>query len=295
MPFSFLAVNKVSESYLATERRYNYTTPKSFLELIALYKSMLFARREKIDANIKKLSDGVVKLESTAAGVSELEEFIKVKAVEVDAKKTEVEAMIPKLEEEKGKAGEEAAKANVIAAAATKKETEVLAMKADIEVKLAAAEPALVAAAAALEGLNVKDLGELKSLKKPPAGVDDVTAACICLLQTKDMPFKKVDVSWKAAQQMMTPPPKFLETMLGFKQRIDDGLLPKSNFANIQDLLKLEHFDVEIQRKKSNAAAGLTDFIININGKALVHATNPQLEPNAHAPCAAMSASSDSD
>ena len=160
MPFSFLAVNKVSETYLSAERRYNYTTPKSFLELIALYKQMLFASRAKVDANIKKLSDGVVKLESTAAGVSELEEFIKVKAVEVDAKKTEVEAMIPKLEEEKAKAGEEAAKANVIASAATKKETEVLAMKAEIEVKLAAAEPALVAAAAALEGLNVKDLGE---------------------------------------------------------------------------------------------------------------------------------------
>lgn len=106
--------------------------------------------------------------------------------------------------------------------------------ESDIELKLAAAEPALVKASAALDSLNVKDLGELKSLKKPPAGVDDVTAACLCLLQTKDMPFKKVDTSWKAAQAMMSPPPKFLETMLGFKQKIDDGLIPKSNFPNIQ-------------------------------------------------------------
>ena len=61
---------------------------------------------------------------------------------------------------------------------------------------------------------------------------------------------------------MMSPPPKFLEVMLGFKQKIDDGLVPKSNFPNIQSLLKEEDFDVDIQRKKSNAAAGLTDFII---------------------------------
>ena len=61
---------------------------------------------------------------------------------------------------------------------------------------------------------------------------------------------------------MMSPPPKFLEVMLGFKQKIDDGLVPKSNFPNIQGLLKEEDFDVDIQRKKSNAAAGLTDFII---------------------------------
>jgi len=276
MPYSFLAVNKVSEAYEAQERRYNYTTPKSFLELIALYKAMLFERRAKIFSNIKKLSDGVLKLESTAAGVAELEEEIKVKAVEVEAKKAEVDAMIPKLEEEKGKAGDEAAKANVIAAAAEKKEAEVIAMKADIETKLAAAEPALIAASAALDSLNVKDLGELKSLKKPPAGVDDVTAACLCLLQTKDMPFKKVDTSWKAAQAMMSPPPKFLEQMLGFKQKIDDGLVPKSNFPNIQELLRLEHFDVEIQRKKSNAAAGLTDFIININ---VYNDINENVEP----------------
>lgn len=127
----------------AKDRRFNYTTPKSFLELIALYKAMLANRRAKIDANIKKLSDGVIKLESTAESVAGLEEEIKIKAVEVEAKKAEVEAMIPKLEEEKAKASEEASKANVIAASATKKETEVIAMKADIETKLAAAEPAI--------------------------------------------------------------------------------------------------------------------------------------------------------
>merc|ERR1719231_1509712 len=74
----------------------------------------------------------------------------------------------------------------------------------------------------------------------------------------------------------MTPPPKFLEVMMGFKQKIDDGLVPKSNFPNIQELLALEHFDVEIQRKKSNAAAGLTDFIININ---VYNDINENVEP----------------
>ena len=276
MPYSFIAVNKISELYESQERRFNYTTPKSFLELIALYKSMLAKRRDATQANITRLTNGVIKLESTAASVAVLEENLKVKAVEVEAKKAECDAMIPKLEEEKAKAGEEASKANKIASAATIKEKEVLEMKAGIEVKLAAAEPALVAAAAALEGLNVKDLGELKALKKPPSGVEDVTAACICLLQTKDMPFKKIDTSWKAAVAMMSPPPQFLATMLGFKARIDSGELPKSNFANIQDLLKLEHFNVDIQRKKSNAAAGLTDFIININ---VYNDINENVEP----------------
>jgi dynein heavy chain len=41
LPFSFDTVQKYSEEVLVKDRRYIYTTPKSFLELIKLFKSML--------------------------------------------------------------------------------------------------------------------------------------------------------------------------------------------------------------------------------------------------------------
>lgn len=41
MPYSFGRVNVASSQILETERRYVYTTPKSFLELIKLYSIML--------------------------------------------------------------------------------------------------------------------------------------------------------------------------------------------------------------------------------------------------------------
>ena len=41
MPYSFGRVNEASVEYMTTQKRYNYTTPKSFLELIYLYKNML--------------------------------------------------------------------------------------------------------------------------------------------------------------------------------------------------------------------------------------------------------------
>ena len=34
MTFVHTSVNEMSKQYLANERRYNYTTPKSFLELV---------------------------------------------------------------------------------------------------------------------------------------------------------------------------------------------------------------------------------------------------------------------
>ena len=126
-------------------------------------------------------------------------------------------------------------------------------------------DTALPEAAGALDSLDAKAVGELRALKVPPAGISDVMAAVICLLQTEDLPFEKVDTSWAAAQQVMSPPQKFVERLVDVTTRIDGGLVPKSAFANIQGLLKLEHFDVDVLKAKSNAAAGLADFVININ------------------------------
>ena len=232
------------------------------MELIALYKAMLAARRDETTKAIDRYVSGVEKLKSTAEQVGGLEEDLKVKAVEVDEKKAQCDAMIPKLEAEKAKANKEAETANEIAAQATTKEAEVIEMKANIEKDLEAAEPALVKAAAALDSLNKKDLGELKSLGKPPAGVDDVAAACIYMLH--DGSKGKIDVEWKAAQKMMKDVNAFLEVLLGYKKRIDDGNVPKQNFKNLRPLLAKEHFTKEIMMGKSQAAAGLCDFVLNI-------------------------------
>lgn len=57
MPYSFMAVEKVGEQYAALEKRYNYTTPKSFLELIALYRSMLKKRRSETNMRIERYGE----------------------------------------------------------------------------------------------------------------------------------------------------------------------------------------------------------------------------------------------
>ena len=40
----------MGEQYQTLERRFNYTTPKSFFELIALYRSILDGRRKETKA-----------------------------------------------------------------------------------------------------------------------------------------------------------------------------------------------------------------------------------------------------
>lgn len=60
----------MSAAYLLNERRYNYTTPKSFLEMIVLYQNLLKKKNQELQAKIVRLENGLEKLRSTASQVS---------------------------------------------------------------------------------------------------------------------------------------------------------------------------------------------------------------------------------
>lgn len=64
-----MSVKEMSKTYLATERRYNYTTPKTFLEQIKLYQNLLSKKRSELTAKIERLEKGLTKLQSTASQV----------------------------------------------------------------------------------------------------------------------------------------------------------------------------------------------------------------------------------
>ena len=66
------SVNEMSKAYLLNDRRHNYTTPKSFLELINLYVKTLTSKHEELDSKMKRLENGPEKLRVTAAQVAEL-------------------------------------------------------------------------------------------------------------------------------------------------------------------------------------------------------------------------------
>ena len=51
-------------------RRYNYTTPKSYLELISLYKALLAQKRAELKANKERLESGVEKIAQASAQVT---------------------------------------------------------------------------------------------------------------------------------------------------------------------------------------------------------------------------------
>ncbi|XP_026133128.1 dynein axonemal heavy chain 9 [Carassius auratus] len=258
MAYVHISVNKTSKDYLANERRYNYTTPKSFLEQIKLYGNLLALKKKDLTSKMERLENGLEKLNSTTAQVDDLKAKLAAQEVELKLKNESADKLIQvvgveteKVAREKAVADEEEQKVACIA-------EEVTRTQRDCEEDLAKAEPALIAAQEALNTLNKNNLTELKSFGSPVAAVTNVTAAVMVLMAPGGRVPK--DRSWKAAKVMMAKVDAFLDALVNFKkENIHENCLKA-----IQPYLGDPEFSPELIAAKSNAAAGLCSWVINI-------------------------------
>lgn len=69
MAYVHTSVNEISVKFHQNEKRYNYTTPKSFLEQIMLYKNLLEKNIQKISLHKEHLVNGIQKLKTTSSQV----------------------------------------------------------------------------------------------------------------------------------------------------------------------------------------------------------------------------------
>ena len=113
MPFSFKIVDQQAKLVMEQERRYIYTTPKSFLELIKLFKGMLGKKKDALVNAREKYEGGVSKLNETSAMVAEIEAELKISSVEVEKIKKAADEQATIVGAEKEIVDAEAAKANI--------------------------------------------------------------------------------------------------------------------------------------------------------------------------------------
>ncbi|NXE29303.1 DYH17 protein, partial [Ardeotis kori] len=258
MSYVHMSVKEMSKSYLATERRYNYTTPKTFLEQIKLYQNLLSIKRSELTAKVDRLEKGLAKLQSTASQVDDLKAKLAAQEIELKQKNEDADKLIhvvgvetEKVSREKAIADEEELKVQAI-------NTNVAEKQRACETDLAKAEPALIAAQEALNTLNKNNLTELKSFGAPPQAVVNVTAAVMVLTAPNGKIPK--DKSWKAAKVMMGKVDAFLDSL----KKFDKEHIPEACLKAFQPYQSDPSFDPESIMSKSTAAAGLCSWCLNI-------------------------------
>ena len=93
MAYVHQTVTEMSLLYKVNDKRYNYTTPKSFLELISLYSKILISKDEEVVHKIKRLENGLDKLYETGKQVDALKEQLAIQEVELSQKNAEVKSI----------------------------------------------------------------------------------------------------------------------------------------------------------------------------------------------------------
>ena len=250
-----LSVTERSKKYLETQGRYNYVTPKSYLELIGFYKYLLDMKRANVMRQIDRLDVGLSTLRKTAADVAELQidlthrlEMVAEKQVATNALLEEIGVQRADADVQNEMAGKEAEKAAIASAEAAEIEERA-------EGELSMAKPAMEAAKDAVDCLSKGMLTELKSLSSPPAGVDLITSACLILIEREYKNFK-----WDRAKKMMANVDKFKERLMSYKG--ED--MTEDEVKRVEPFLSNEMFDPEVMKSKSMAAANLCNWVVNI-------------------------------
>ncbi|XP_047352693.1 dynein beta chain, ciliary-like [Vespa velutina] len=270
MTFVHMIVNDTSKLYLQNEKRYNYTTPKSFLEQISLYSKLLREKTFEIGSMTTRLQNGLQKLDSCADQVDKLKVVLAVQEVDLKKKNEvadqilyEVQAENTKAEVEKAFVSEEEGKVAEIKETVTERQRRC-------DEDLAKAEPAVKQAEAALDTLNKNNLTELKSFGSPPEAVIRVAQAVLVLFSPRGQIPK--DRSWKACKAMMGSADAFLTALHNYDK---ENIHPEIVKA-IQPYINDKEFDPEFIYSKSKAAAGLCSWVKNI---MVFHYINETVKP----------------
>ena len=265
-------VREQSAAFLQRLKRYNYVTPKNYLDFISNYRGVLKDERRKIDQLILRLDGGLSKLVQAASEVDTMKGKLEVAQKEVAAKSLDVKQMLQEISQNTTLATERQAVATQKEGELQESGVRIAEEKAEAEAALEEALPALEEAAQALKNLRKEDITELRSFAKPPALVQDV---CLCVVILKG--FK--DVSWKGAKAMMADT-SFLKSLVEF----DKESLTEKQIKQVKTYFQKSDFTPEEVQHVSSAAAGLLKWVYAIvNYYSVAKQVNPKRQAVAQA------------
>eukprot|EP01039_Chlorochromonas_danica_P005727 gene5727-6311_t len=243
------SIEETSVAFFNELRRRVYTTPKSYLDLINLYISMLKGLQDAVEVKSERMKVGVMKLNETNSLVDGLKaELVKLEPI-LKAKAIETEALLLDVAKQKAEASIVADKVAEEEAIVGKQAAETAAVAADAQKDLDRALPALEKATRALGSLTKPDITEVKSFTNPPNAVRVVMEAVCVLLGEKE--------NWESSKKLLNRP-DFMDLL----QTYDKDNIPESRLKKLRkQYINAEEMQEEVIQKVSKAGSGLCMWV----------------------------------
>ncbi|KAM4613811.1 dynein axonemal heavy chain 1 [Polymixia lowei] len=256
-------VARKCEQYRAELSRYNYVTPKSYLELLTIFSALIGRKKQELHGARQRMKTGLDKLLSTAEDVSKMQEELEtMRPLLEEAAKDSVVTM-EKLKEDTAVAEETRSAVQAEEAKASEKASVAGAIAEDAQKDLDEALPALDAALASLKLLKKNDVTEVRAMQRPPDGVKLVIEA-VCIMKgikpkkiAGEKPGTKIDDYWEPGKGLLQDPGKFLEGLFKFdKENIPDAVI-----RLIQPYIDNEEFQPASIAKVSKACTSICQWV----------------------------------
>uniref|UniRef100_A0A803VTG4 Dynein axonemal heavy chain 1 n=1 Tax=Ficedula albicollis TaxID=59894 RepID=A0A803VTG4_FICAL len=259
------SVAQKCQLFLAELGRHNYVTPKSYLEFLSIFSSLVGKKQQELKTAKNRMQSGLDKVFRSLRSdgrrhkvcQDSCDPFLAVPkpnmllrlslVLQVDTAVAEETRSAVQAEE--AKANEKAQTAQAIADDAQKDLDEAL--------------PALHAALASLKNLNRNDVTEVRALQRPPPGVKIVIEA-VCIMHGKK-PKKvageklgtKVDDYWEPGRALLQDPVQFLNSLYDY----DKDNIPESVIKAIQPYIDNEEFQPAAIAKVSKACTSICQWV----------------------------------
>ncbi|CAI2733353.1 unnamed protein product [Schistosoma spindalis] len=243
-----LSVSEAAVRFYNELKRYYYTTPTSYLELLGLYTTMLNKQIKELTDGRDKFRNGLNKILETNDLIAKMETELTALRPTLEAKQHDTEKLMIKLSEDQEQADLVRSRVKEDEMLAKQKAAENQIIADDAQRDLDEAIPALEAANKALDSLDKNDISEIRVFTKPPQLVQTVMeAVCIMLGQKGD---------WATAKTVLNDS-NFLRKLVEYpKDEITDGQLKK-----LKKFIDNPEFIPEIVEKTSKACKSMCMWI----------------------------------
>ncbi|KAL0978572.1 hypothetical protein UPYG_G00172390 [Umbra pygmaea] len=256
-------VAKKCSQYLAELSRYNYVTPKSFLELLAMFSSLFGRKKQEVHNARQRLKTGLDKLLRAAEDANKEREELELTRPLLEEAAKDTVATIEKIKVKTVIAEETRTSVQAEESKALDQKSRAEALAEDAQRDLDAALPALDAAVASLKSLNKNDVVEVRAMQRPPSGVKLVIEA-VCIMKgikpkkvPGEKPGTKVDDYWEPGKSLLQEPGKFLEGLLKY----DKENIPDSVIKLVQPYMDNEDFQPAAIAKVSKACTSICQWV----------------------------------
>lgn len=197
-------MEETSEKFWNELRRRVYTTPKSYLDLIALYINTLGVKRKEINVNRSRLANGLTTLKNTNASIADLKVNITKMLPELAKANEELAVTLKQVEKDKAIADEKDRVVSAEKEIVEKSAAEAKVVKDEADSDLAQALPILENAKKIVDSLDKNAIVEIKALGTPPPAVEMVMESVVLMLgETK--------TNWEYIRQVIKDPAAFIK------------------------------------------------------------------------------------